>query len=331
MLEELKDHAIDLLKRAAQLLTGAKRRRFQAEVAQKYLGGTARRAETVFGWGREAVKTGLEELASGSVQPGELSRRGRRRTEHRLPQLAEDLRQLLDADSQVDPKFQTEFLYTRKTAENVQAELIRQGYSPDELPAQRTLRTILNRLGYRMRRVLKSKPAKKIPQTDAIFENVRRAHERSEQDDDCLRISIDTKAKVKIGEFSRRGKSRAKTAIQAEDHDMKVEAVLVPFGILEIEAAQLHVVFGTSRETSDFVADALQAWWEHRKPLYPQIRKLQIDLDNGPEISSNRTQFMDRVYETGVKLTKAQMIPVQQRLRRSGTLPRWCVTIDPKS
>jgi len=126
MLEELKDHTIDLLKRAAQLLTGAKRRRFQAEIAQKYLGGTARRAESVFGWGREAVKTGLEELASGSVPPGGLSRRGRRRTEHRLPHLAEDLRQLLDADSQVDPKFQTGFLYTRKTAENVQMVPVQQ-------------------------------------------------------------------------------------------------------------------------------------------------------------------------------------------------------------
>lgn len=74
-------------------------------------------------------------------------------------------------------------------------------------------------------------------------------------------------------------------------------ATLVPFGILEIESAQLFLVFGTSRETSDFIADCLEAWWDERKSLYPQIRKLMIDLDNGPEIASCRTQFMKRLVE----------------------------------
>jgi len=108
---------------------------------------------------------------------------------------------------------------------------------------------------------------------------------------------MDGKAKVKVGEFSRGGRSRGSEARKACDHDMQAEAMLVPSGILEVDCGQLFVVFGTSRETSDFIVDCLQLWWDDRKSLYPHIRRLQIDLDNGPEQASNRTQFIKRLLE----------------------------------
>jgi hypothetical protein len=78
---------------------------------------------------------------------------------------------------------------------------------------------------------------------------------------------------------------------------MHPEAVLAPAGILEVEAHQLNIVFGTSRDTSDFVADCLELWWTSRQAAYPAVRRLLIDLDNGPEIGSSRTQFMKRLVE----------------------------------
>ena len=168
---------------------------------------------------------------------------------------------------------------------------------PEDLPSVRTMRRVMNRFGFRLRRVQKTKPAKKIPQTDAIFQHVKRAHARSDQEDDCLRISIDAKAKVKVGEFSRGGRSRDREPKKAGDHDMNPKATLVPFGILETESAQFTVVLGTSRETSDFIVDCLQLWWDERKAAYPHILKLQIDLDNGPELASNRTQFISRMVQ----------------------------------
>ena len=108
---------------------------------------------------------------------------------------------------------------------------------------------------------------------------------------------MDTKAKVKIGEFSRGGVARGADAVQAADHDMHPDAVLAPAGILEVAAGQLNVVFGTSRDTSDFVADCLELWWSQRRAAYPGVRRLLIDLDNGPEIASSRTQFMKRLVE----------------------------------
>lgn len=122
-------------------------------------------------------------------------------------------------------------------------------------------------------------------------------HSQAAEASDTLRISVDTKAKVKIGEFSRGGMARGKEAVRAADHDMRPTALLAPAGILEVAAQQLNVIFGTSRDTSDFVADALELWWNHRQSAYPGVRRLLINLDNGPEIASSRTQFMKRLVE----------------------------------
>ena len=70
-----------------------------------------------------------------------------------------------------------------------------------------------------------------------------------------LRISLDTKAKVKIGEFSRNGKVRTRREIKGLDHDHNPKAVLVPLGILNTETNRTDIIFGNSSETSDFIVD----------------------------------------------------------------------------
>jgi hypothetical protein len=126
---------------------------------------------------------------------------------------------------------------------------------------------------------------------------LQRVHTQAAHDAKTLRISLDTKAKVKIGEFSRGGEARGSEVVRAADHDMHPDAVLAPAGILEVDHAQLNVIFGTSRDTSDFVADCLELWWTSRRGVHPGVRRLLIDLDNGPEIASSRTQFMKRLVE----------------------------------
>jgi hypothetical protein len=122
-------------------------------------------------------------------------------------------------------------------------------------------------------------------------------HTQATDQPQTLRISLDTKAKVKIGEFSRGGVARGPQAVSAADHDMHPDAVLAPAGILEVEQHQLNIIFGTSRDTSDFVADCLDLWWRDRQAAYPGVQRLLIDLDNGPEIASSRTQFMKRLVD----------------------------------
>ena len=118
------------------------------------------------------------------------------------------------------------------------------------------------------------KPTKKLAETDAIFAHVAESHAASAKDPSVLRLSIDSKAKVKIGNLSRRGKARALEAPKADDHDEHWDAVLVPFGILDVEAKQVSIYFGQSAETSDFVVDCLTLWWDEHQADYASIKTL---------------------------------------------------------
>ena len=297
-MEPLSEQTLKTIRDAARLLTGPKRRRFQAQVTLDYLDGSARQAERVFGWGRATVQLGLHELRTGITCCDRFTARGRHATEEDHPQLAQDIRDLVEPHTQGDPTSAAPFAFTRITAKAVRQALIeRKGYREEDLPSQRTLNTILNRLGYRLRHVQKTRPLKKIKQTDAIFAHVHAAHEQAAASEDTLRISIDTKAKVQVGECSRDGEARGAEPVQTLDHDVKPVATMIPFGILEVLSGVLTILFGTSRLTSDFVVDCLELWWQQRRPSLPGVKRLMIDLDNGPETSGRRTQVLKRMVE----------------------------------
>jgi hypothetical protein len=163
------------LRLAAAQMTGAKRRAFQAEMTVHYCAGSARQAERVFGWGRETIEVGLAERRTGVTCVGAQSTfSGRKRWEEQHPQAAAALGHLAEAHAQQDPTFRTPLAYTRLTAKAAVAALRDQGYKEKQVPAPSTMATVLNRLGFRLRKVLKAKPQKKIAQTDAIFDNIKK-------------------------------------------------------------------------------------------------------------------------------------------------------------
>lgn len=112
---------------------------------------------------------------------------------------------------------------------------------------------------------------------------------------DILRISIDAKATVKIGPFARGGKSRAHSS--ACDHDFKPDATLTPVGIFLPATDELFVYAVRSKVTSDCLMDRLVQWWEAVQHRFGHISTLVINLDNGPENHSRRTQFMQRLVD----------------------------------
>src|SRR5881397_2535323 len=163
------------LRLAASKLTGPKRRAFEAEMTVKYCGGHPLMAEAVFGWGRQTVALGLAERRTGIRCLGAQSAfSGRKRWEEQHPQVAQALRQLADAHAQQDPTFRTSLTYTRLTAQAALKALREEGYSAEQLPSPSTMAEVLNRLGYRLRKVVKAKPQKKIKETDAIFDNIKK-------------------------------------------------------------------------------------------------------------------------------------------------------------
>ena len=119
----------------------------------------------------------------------------------------------------------------------------------------------------------------------------------ADADEHTLRISIDTKATVHVGDYSRGGRSRGVKAVKALDHDMCMKEKLVPGGILEPVGGKSFLFFGTNHKTSDFMADGLLLWWQHRKLELPRIKQIIINLDNGPECNGRRSQFLLRMTE----------------------------------
>ncbi len=295
---KLNNNLIKTFKKIAKALSGAERRSFVGEITRTYLEGNARKAESIFGWNRNSVFLGLKEIISGIICYVDIHERGNKRIETKLKDLEDDIKELIEPHTQIDPQFKSDLLYVRITAKKIRQLLIKtKGYSSKKLPQERAINNLLNRMGYTLKRVQKIKPLKKIKETDAIFDNLKKINEDADSCPETLRISIDSKAKVNLGDFSRGGRKRSFIAPKAGDHDMNPVGKLVPFGILEVEAGQLMIVVGNSSETSDFIVESLQLWWNERKVHYTSIKKLVINLDNGPSASSHRTQFIKRITE----------------------------------
>ncbi len=106
---------------------------------------------------------------------------------------------------------------------------------------------------------------------------------------------MDAKATVKIGPFSRGGKSRVE--VEAADHDFQPEATVTPVGIFLPATDELFLSLVTSKVTSDCLVDRLEQWWERVRERFACITTLVLNLDNGPENHSRRTQFMRRLLE----------------------------------
>jgi len=196
-----------LIRSGAKRLTGYQRRLFQAEVATELCGGCARQAERRFGWGRETVEKGLQELRHGVRCVENFAARGRRRSEEQDPRLADDIRAIVEPHTYADPGLKSARRYTNLSAAEVRAALIVRGHAEEDLPSERTMRDILNRMNYRLKRIQKGKPLKKTPETDAIFANVRQVRDEVRDDPEALEISMDAKAKVALGDYVRGGKN----------------------------------------------------------------------------------------------------------------------------
>jgi transposase len=206
-MEDTVEHFDVLIRSGARRLRGFQRRLFLAEVATQLCGGSARQAERRFGWGRDTVEKGLHELRHGVRCLENFAARGRQRSEQKDPQLAADIRAIVEPQTQADPELKSSRRYTNLSAAEVRQALINQGYSEEGLPAERTMRDILNRMNYRLKRIQKGKPLKKTDETNAIFANVAAVREQARDEPETLEISMDTKAKVGLGEYARGGKN----------------------------------------------------------------------------------------------------------------------------
>jgi hypothetical protein len=160
-LPQLSVSQIEDLRLAASKMNLVDRRSFQAEMTLKYCNGNARQAEYQFGWGRASIELGLAEKRTGIRCIGAQSGySGAKRWEEKQPAAAAALRLLAESQSQQEPTFQSSIAYPRLTSKSALEALRQQGFSEESLPSASGMALILNRMGDRLRKVLKAKPKK---------------------------------------------------------------------------------------------------------------------------------------------------------------------------
>ena len=153
---------IPVLIDTAKALEGSQRRAFMAKAVQAMGRGGHLWAEAHLGWNRGTIRKGMHELRSGMTCVDAFHCRRRKPAEEHLPRLLDDIRSVADGQSQADPRFQTNRLFTRISAVEVRRQLIAtKGYTDAELPTPQTISKKLNLLGFRLTKVAKSRPQKK--------------------------------------------------------------------------------------------------------------------------------------------------------------------------
>ena len=155
------EQTIETIKLLVARIPWPARRQAMAEVTVKLLDGKPRVAEDVFGWGRSAVELGMNELRTGITCLNDLSNRRKPKTEEKYPEMLSDIHKIMEPESQADPQLRTTLHYTNMSASAVRKSLIDNGWAEEQVPCRRTISEMLNRQGYRLRTVAKTKVQKK--------------------------------------------------------------------------------------------------------------------------------------------------------------------------
>ena len=138
MIKKINNEIKELIDEAVKRLQGYERREYQAHIALEYLQGNARKTERVMGWGRDALTLGMKEIETGIRCIHRYKDTGRKRTEDKIETLSEDIRTIVDPQTQADPSMKSGTLtYTRVTSKALRGALIKdKGYSDEELPCE---------------------------------------------------------------------------------------------------------------------------------------------------------------------------------------------------
>ena len=161
---QLTDSLKKLLKETAQQLKGADKRKFIAQTVVALGHGGQSLAERELGWNRVTISKGIKELTTNITCVDNYRSRGRYKAEAKLPNLLEDIKKIVDLQSQIDPSGKSQRLYTPLSATEVRQQLIDKfGYNDEELPTSETIRVKLNDLGYCLKPIAKIKTQKKYP------------------------------------------------------------------------------------------------------------------------------------------------------------------------
>lgn len=230
------------------------------------------------------------QLFNGQFPEQKEENRGRKRLIEHYPNIKNDIEEVIERYKNTDPQFKTETLFISITPKSIIVELIDKHGYPEKFACYNTIHDLLIEMGYKFKRISKTKVLKKVPETDKIFENV---HEEQEDlkyaGSDTAAISIDDKATKKVGDISDGGKSWL--GLEALDHDTTFDCAIKPFGILDLLSNESFIYCTPYSSTAEYKVDCIEDYIKHKLEMQ-NIKRLVIFLDNGPENSGRRKLWL---------------------------------------
>lgn len=242
----------------------------------------------IFNLSRITIRKAIRLFKNEIDYKPKIETRGRKLLIEKYPNLKQDIENIIKDSLSIDPHFKSEKQYVKMTIKEIKQRLTETGNYDDKSFSNSYLNNLVNQMGYNLKKVKKTKPLKKIKETDLIFDNVHKKKEEVMHDEQAILISIDTKDKVLLGPFSRGGKNRIQ--VEAADHELTNDC-LIPFGILDIKKDIPYFFNYTSKPTSLDLVDCIEEFWKENYSN-TTFYKLAILLDNGPDNSGVRTIFL---------------------------------------
>ena len=263
-------------------LINEKQRRLYAGLESLKLGhGGDRRMATLLGMGKGAVARGRCELLDRDVEVDRIRKAGAgRKPVKKTPEVIDRIAKMVKNETAGDPM--TGLKWTHKTTARIAGELrtLVIDISPN------TVGRLLNQMGYSLR--VNSKKLSRVSKVAPADRDAQFSHIAALREDFAAQglpvISVDTKKKELLGLFKNPGHAWRSEPIKVKDHDFASEAdgKAVPYGIYDIHANLGTMFVGTSRDTSEFAVDCIEAWWrDEGQGRYPGAKRLVILADGG--------------------------------------------------
>lgn len=236
---------------------------------------------------------------------------GRKRTTDIDPTLKSDLDALIEPFAAGDPC--SPLRWTCKSISNLTAELIEKGHKT----STRMVHELLLEMRYTMQGNRKTKESGNHPDRNDQFlfinDNVKKFQEVGEPV-----ISVDTKKKELVGEFSNKGSTWRPQGCPEEvntyDFIDPDKGRATPYGIYDLSNNVGFVNVGISADTAAFATESIRRWWlSMGKDRYPNANRLLITADgggsNGSRVRLWKTELQRFADETGLEISVCHFPP----------------------
>src|ERR671921_2535235 len=259
------------------------------------------------------IGRGLKELDQGVAADQRLRRRGggRKRLADTDPSLVSDLLSLIKPATLGDPE--RPLLWVSKSSEKLAAALRAMGH---QVSAD-TVGRLLRRLGFSRQGNFKANEGRNHPDRDAQFEHIN-AQILAFQADDQPVISVDTKKKELVGNYTNKGTEYRPEGqprrTEVHDFENKELGKVVPYGVYDLADNSGWVSVGVTSDTAEFAVNAIRSWFDKRgRDLYPTASRLMITADcggsNGARVRLWKRELQDLADQTGLTISVCHFPP----------------------